>query len=439
MRRMRGSLGLLGQLFMILLLIVVVEFGVSTLLYEQASTFSVREDKARRLAEHLVITNKLVAERPWAERAAIAQDLTTDRYEIRWTSTRPPVAHSSQALRQMERQIVTWEPALARSDVRISLLSRGRSAIVTGSLQLHDGSWILFRAQGIVSGWTLAIGRIAAALIPAFALLIVGGLLIHSTLRPISSLIAATRQVGSGTYRPITEAGTAEVRNLIHAFNEMQLRIDRLIADRMQALAAVGHDIRTPLARLQLRLDAVEEAEVRDAIAGDVAEMDGMVASLLAYLRGEDDPEAPVAIDLAVLVATIVDEVSDRGEPARYDGPDHLEATLRPLAMRRAIGNLIDNAIHYGNAARASLTVAGGSVVLAIEDDGPGIAPERLDDVLEPFVRLDTARARNTQGLGLGLAIVARTVAREAGSIVLSNRRNGGLRAEIRLPHGSKD
>ncbi|MGY4398258.1 two-component system osmolarity sensor histidine kinase EnvZ [Sphingomonas sp. UYAg733] len=434
MRRVRGSLGLLGRIFAILLLTVVVEFGASTMLYERAGSFSVREDEARRLAEHLVITRKLLAEREASARPAMANELTTDRYSIHWAKGLPAPPPLTGDLVEMRGQIVTWEPGLAQSDLRLGLAGARRGSIVTGGLKLPDGSWVYFSARGIVREWTLALGHIALALIPALALLIVGGLLIRRTLQPIQRLAEATAHLGSGTYVAIAESGTVEVRNLIHAFNEMQLRIHRLITDRTQALAAVGHDIRTPLSRIQLRLDGVAEPLVRDAIGADVAEMNAMVASLLAFLNGEDDPEQPAMIDIAVLATTIVDEVSDRGETASYTGPEHLEVKLRQIAIRRALSNLVENAIHYGGAAHVSIEKKADRIMLAVEDDGPGIPEDRLDDVLTPFMRLDDARARNTQGLGLGLAIVALAVEREGGMVNLSNRPIGGLRAEISLP-----
>jgi signal transduction histidine kinase len=231
----------------------------------------------------------------------------------------------------------------------------------------------------------------------------------------------------------VKEAGSPEVRNLIHAFNEMQDRIHDLLESRTQALAAVSHDLRTPLARLQLRIDAVGDGPLRDELADDVAEMNGMIASLLAFYGGQADPEAPALTDLAVLTATLVDHCADRGADATYAGPDHFETTVRASAIRRAISNLIENALHYGGCAQVTLERRDGEIVIAVADNGPGIPEDRIAAVLEPFTRLDDARARNTGGLGLGLAIVARVVAAEKGVLTLANRPEGGLRATIAL------
>ncbi|MDB5661728.1 MAG: two-component sensor histidine kinase [Sphingomonas bacterium] len=433
-RFVRPSLGLLGRIVAILLLTVVIEFGASTLLYERASRFSVREDEARRLAEHLVIARKLVAERPWQEREAMAERLATDRYDVRWTPSLPPPPRLAPELDEMRRQIVAWEPTLANTDLRLQLTSPGRRSVVTGGLSLPDGSWLYFATREIVHGWDLAVGRVVLALVPAIALMLLAALLIRRTLLPLRTLAQAAGRIRLGESLFVAEAGTGEVRRVIRAVNDMQGRINRLLADRTHALAAVGHDLRTPLSRLQLRLDGVQDDVIREEMGGDIAEMEAMVASLLAYLGGESDPEVPVRVDVAVLAATIVDDLNDRGIDAEYCGPQHVEMIARPVAVKRALANLVDNAIHYGCNARILVIDGADAVVLAVEDDGPGIPEHQLADAVEPFTRLDLARGRNTQGLGLGLAIVNRWVEREGGRLDLSNRPTGGLSARITLP-----
>jgi two-component system, OmpR family, osmolarity sensor histidine kinase EnvZ len=432
--RLRVPLGLLGRILAILLLTVVIEFGASTLLYERASRFSVREDEANRLAEHLVIARKLMAERPWGERPRIAQELTTDRYEIRWSPLlrAPPVLAIE--VQDMRSQIIQWEPTLAQSDIRLTLLSPGRKSTVNGVLRLPDGTWLYFMMREPVQGWDLALNRIVLALVPAIALLVIGALLIRRTLRPIRRLAEATERIGHGEEVLVQEAGTFEIRRLTREFNAMQIRIHRLVEDRTQALAAVGHDLRTPLARLQLRLDSVNDEDLRRQIGDDLGEMNALLTSLLAFLGGEDDPEPKVSTDIAVLAATLVDDATDRGLDASYEGPDHLEALARPLGLRRALGNLLENALHYGKKAQVQLESSSAQIRIRIEDDGPGIPHEQLERVLQPFTRLDSARRRNTKGLGLGLAIAVQAIRDQGGTLRLYNRQQGGLCAEIILP-----
>ena len=432
------SFGLAGRIVAILLLTIVLEFAVSTLLYERASQFAVREDEAHRLAEHLVISRKLVAEAPVADRAAMAQGLTTDRYALLWERKLAPPPPIAPSLDGMRAQVLAWEPSLAESDLRLRLTSPGRHSIVIGGLKLPDGSWLYFQTLEPLVTINLTFERLALTLIPAVGFLLLGGLLVRRMLFPLRRLAEAADDFGQpgGEGVEVPESGPGEVRRVTGAFNRMQSRIQRLISDQSQALAAVGHDLRTPLARLKLRADGIDDGELRKAVDHDVAEMEAMITSLLAFLGGNEEPEKPVRSDLAVLCETIVDHLRDAGHDADYVGPDHLEMTLRPMALRRAINNLTDNAARYGEHVWLRLSQSAQGVTLVVEDDGPGIAEEDMPRVLEPFVRLDDARQRDTVGFGLGLPIVLRTVESLGGTFTLSERQGGGLRTEILLPHG---
>lgn len=430
----RRSIGLLGRIFAIVLLTIVIEFVASTFLYERASRLSVREDEAHRVAEHLVVAVKLLSNSPVEERPALAAQLSTDRYEIHWTASRGTPPPISPALPQMRMQITAWEPDLAARNLRLRLKSPGRNNVVVGALQLADGSWMEFSTAELLDGSTFAINRIVLALVPAVALILLGGVLIRMTLRPLRTLAQAADGIGHGEPTLLAEQGPSEVRRVIHAFNNMQARITQLIEDRTEALAAVGHDLRTPIARLQLRAEDISEHGLRGAIARDLQEVDAMLASLFAFFGGESDPETPAETDIAVTMATLVDDAQDRGFRAEYDGPDHFDLFVRPVEIKRALANLMENALRYGGSARLSLLPGIDEVVLRIEDEGPGIPAESLEAVLRPFERLDPARTGGSEGLGLGLSIVVRAVQREGGALRLSNRPEGGLRADIYLP-----
>ncbi|KKI22091.1 ATP-binding protein [Sphingomonas sp. Ag1] len=434
MRRWIPSVGLLGQVVAILLLTMVIEFGVSTALYERASEFSVRDDEARRLAEHLVITRRLMEDRSASQRPALANELTTDRYEVQWHDATLVPPAPDPALDPMRRQIVEWEPALRTGDIRLRLIAPARNSKVMGALRLRDGSWLQFRTLEAVAKLNFAYERVLLGLVPAVALMILGGLMLRRTLKPLKQLAEAADRVGHYEVGSVPEDGPREVRRLVTAFNRMQARIAALIEARTQSLAAVGHDLRTPLARLRLRTESIPSDEVRAAIGQDVSEMEAMIASLLAFLGGDSDPEKPTALDLAVLCATLVDDATDRGHEATYVGPDHFELRLRRLAMKRALTNLVENALHYGERVTVVLEPGDGVVTIRVMDDGPGIPENQMDAVLEPFVRLDPARGRDTVGFGLGLPIVVQAIAAEGGQLMLSNRASGGLVATVTLP-----
>ena len=428
------SLGILGRILVIVLLTILIEFCAGTILYDRASSLRVREDEANRMAEHLATASRVMIQRDPLERPALANRLSSVNFTVRWQRTLPTPPPMSADLIEMRDQIVTREPHLNHHDLRLYLQQPGRRTKVTGSLRLDDGSWLTFNAPQLVDEGKFRLAWIAMMIVVAIGLSLIAALMIRETLHPVRRLALAAARIGHGEQEPITETGVSEVRHLIRAFNEMQGRIHSLINDRVEALAAVGHDLRTPLARLQLRAEAIEDEQLRNSVSADVREMAAMVSSLLAYLGGDDDPETPLAVDIAVLAATLVDDIIDHGHEATYSGPDHLTHYLRPVGFKRALRNIIENAAKYGDSVFVTVEANDLHIVLTVDDDGPGIAEESLEDVLRPFVRLDNARSRDTQGLGLGLAIAARAVQMEGGDMQLSNRPEGGLRIKIELP-----
>ena len=393
-----------------------------------------RDDEARRLAEHLVIARKLLAEQPPAQRERLAVDFTTSRYEVRWMPALPSGLREQPDLDRLYEQVVLWEPSLALDGLRLRLTSQGSHAFIVGAVPMPDGSWMYFRTRERMHAADLGASRVLLALAPALALILIIGVLLRRMLLPMRRLAIAADRFGAGSAVEVKEAGPKELRRVISAFNRMQERIQRLIADRTQALAAVGHDMRTPLARLRLRADAIADPDVHAAVETDITEMEAMISSLLAFLGGEGDREAPARVDLAVLCATIADDNADHGRDVEYDGPDHFEHVVRPLMLKRALNNLVDNAVHYAGQCCIRLVPVPGGVAVRVEDRGPGIPEEDLQRVMQPFVRLDAARSRDTVGFGLGLSIVARAAEAEGGSFRLTNREGGGLCAEIILP-----
>lgn len=436
--------GIIARLVAILLVTLVVEFAVSTAIYEQASEFAVREDEARRLAEHLVIARRLVAEHPRERRHEMADELTTDRYFVRWSALPPVLPGTGDNQERMREQIVTWEPVLARTDLRAQTLPRAGSTIAVGSLRLPQGDWLFFRTIEPLQTTGATYSRIVSSVVTLLVLMVLGGLFIRQTLKPVRVLTNAVERFGpgldqQGAVPELPKGGSGDVQRLVDAFDAMQARIRRLIDERTRALAAVSHDLRTPLARLRLRVEAVDDTNLRREVESDLEGMEAMVTSLLAFLGGDGEPEKRRLIDLAVLCASIVDDANDHGHDIDYGGPAHLEVWVRPLGIRRAVVNLVENAVRYGTEAGLELTVDDDGVTICITDNGPGIPEESMMLVREPFVRLDHARQRDTNGFGLGLSIVERAVADEGGVFTLTNRDTGGLAAMIRLPMRTAD
>jgi signal transduction histidine kinase len=221
------------------------------------------------------------------------------------------------------------------------------------------------------------------------------------------------------------------------AFNTMQARIRRFVDDRTAMLAAIGHDLRTPITRMRLRAEFVEDEGLRAKMLADLAEMEAMVAATLAFARDDAAAETAVPLDLAALVRTVADEANDLagGEVVTVAGPSHLTLRARPVALKRALANLVGNAVAYAGSCRVTLgQPEAGTVRITIEDDGPGIPEAELERVFQPFHRVERSRSRETGGAGLGLPI-ARTILRgHGGDVTLANRRGGGLVATVTLP-----
>ncbi|WP_207536893.1 ATP-binding protein [Sabulicella rubraurantiaca] len=305
------------------------------------------------------------------------------------------------------------------------------------SLRFPDTGWLnLSIAPPRVRPWhsdTFLAAFVAMSM--AAALLILWA--VRRLTRPVRDLAAAAERLGRDVNAPdLPETGPREVATAAAAFNTMAGNIRRFVADRTQMLAAIGHDLRTPITRLRLRAEMMEDDALRERMLRDLEEMEAMIGATLTFARDDAAQEAAVPLDLAALARTVTDEAADARESASvsYEGPDRLVLPLRPVATKRAVANLVNNALLYGGTARVSLGYEEGEVVLAVEDDGPGIPPEQMETVFRPFHRLEASRNRETGGSGLGLTI-ARSIARAGGGdIRLHNREEGGLRAELRLP-----
>jgi signal transduction histidine kinase len=207
-----------------------------------------------------------------------------------------------------------------------------------------------------------------------------------------------------------------------------------MVSDRTRMLAALGHDLRSPITALRVRAEMVDDDETRDRMVATLDEMQEMVDSTLAYARGVSTDQPMEATDLAALVRDLAAELSETGAEITLEAPDPVRAGVRRTAMRRALRNLMENAQRYGGGARVSVKPAGDRVEIRVDDDGPGIPDRDLDKVFDPFTRLEASRSRETGGIGLGLPIARAILRAHGGDVVLSNRPEGGLQATVHLP-----
>jgi signal transduction histidine kinase len=256
--------------------------------------------------------------------------------------------------------------------------------------------------------------------------------------RPLSALAYASDEVARGRTAPrLKVKGPDDIRLAAEAFNAMSDRVTRTLESQRQLLSAVGHDLRTPLAAMRITSEFVEDCDVRERLTRNLEELQSLTEAVLSAARAGPGEEKR-RVDLAALIESVCDDLVELGLPVEVNIAGSAPCLCRPSEIRRAVRNLIENAARYGSAARVSLMTEGDSFVVTVNDDGPGIPDDKLEEVFEPFVRLEASRNAATGGAGLGLTL-ARSIAREhGGDVVLENRKTGkqvlGLRASLRLP-----
>ncbi len=391
-----------------------------------------------QLAERLLATKRVLEVLEPVARDRTTHDLASASLDLHWTAA-PTVRLTDEnsprivAVRNRLRELV---PQFEDADIRLGhpddTSIEDSSHLLVGAIRLSDGTWLNFSAA-LFRPTTPERTMLLSTSAMAVGILLLGLVVVRLIARPLRELAAAADRIGgTGSTTLVPEIGPREVVHAAQAFNRMQARIDRMIADRTQALAAVSHDLRTPIARLRLRASLLDDAELQRQFDADLAEMDAMVGTTLAYLRGDLEQEARRPTDLAAILETLCDDATDAGKDVLYEGPAQARLTGRPLALKRALSNLIDNAAHYGEAARVRLFIEEAAFVVHVEDSGPGIPEDQMDNVFKPFRRLDHARGRG--GSGLGLTIARQAVEAHGGTITLSNRQEGGLRAAVFLP-----
>jgi signal transduction histidine kinase len=303
------------------------------------------------------------------------------------------------------------------------------------SAQLSDGSWVNFGIPvAPTPNWwsvdTVALTALVLALILAGAIWALRGLT-----APYKQFAAASERLGRDlNAEALPESGPREVRATAHAFNLMQERLRRSFSDRDHLVAAISHDLRTPTTRLRLRADFIDDPDQRARMLDDLDEIETMTRSVLAFASNSAQPEPRASIDLVSMLRSLCDDTPGTTLVLPAGTPPRIAYQAEPVALRRAVTNVIGNAVKYGGCARVSLEVRDAAVHIVVDDDGPGIPVSEMETVFRPFRRLETSRNRETGGTGLGLTIARTVVRAHGGEVKLANRTAGGLRAEIVLP-----
>ena len=312
--------------------------------------------------------------------------------------------------------------------------SLGRSIDV----RLLDGQWVRITAGHEPTTPALSSNLIVNLVLSMLVVIAVVMISVRQVTKPLQRLAEAADNFGVDLDAPpLAETGSAETRRASQAFNRMKARIKRLVDERAHALAAVSHDLRTPLTRLRLRTELVDDDQLRDQVISDIDSMSAMLDATLDYLRGLQDTETVRRIDMNALLQSLSEDVQVLGKEITIDGAAEMPYTGHLSALRRALQNLIDNAIKYGHTAKVRVDDTPSVLRITVEDEGPGIPESELNRVIEPYYRLDASRNRETGGTGLGLSIVKDIALLHNGDLVLANRPRGGLSATLVLPRAA--
>ena len=304
----------------------------------------------------------------------------------------------------------------------------------TFDVRLNDGQWVRISAEHEMPAPALPTDLIVQLLLTLFIVTAVVMIAVRQATRPLQKLALAADTLGRDLDAPpLPESGPAETQRAAQAFNRMQARIRRLIDERARALAAVSHDLRTPLPRLRLRAELIDDETLREQMAADLDAMAAMIDATLDYLRSLQESEAVRPIDMNALVHSLVEDAAVLGKQIAFDGTALAPYTGRLSALRRALQNLIDNAIKYGHGAQVHVFDDAHALRIVVEDQGPGIPLAELARVTEPYYRPDASRNSETGGAGLGLSIVSDIARMHGGELMLANRARGGLSATLVL------
>lgn len=459
--RRSAATSLRGQLVLLILGALVLAQLISLFLFVDERSLAVRAAMGMEAAGRAANVARLIEEAPPSLHSSIlrAADSPLVRFDVAPTpavalhdhTTSGPVVNRIRALlddeagREVRLDLQNVEarfppiPGLPQgmAEMHQRMMYGGVAAIeMKLSIALSSGDWLnvatQFQRPPIQWHWPTAL---SFGLTAAFLLAAALWFMLTRLTGPLSRLARAAERLGRGEkVAELAPAGPFEVRELTEAFNRMQGRLTRFVSDRTRLMAALGHDLRSPLTAMRVRAEMVEDDETRDRLIATVGEMQEMVDETLAFARGMATSETYETCELSTFLRTLCDDMAETGQSVELRAEPDLWARLRPTALRRALRNVIDNAVRYGGGAQVVLMLAGDHARLTVTDKGPGIPAGDLERVFDPFVRLETSRSRETGGVGLGLAIARTVVQGHGGNIELANGPVGGVIATITLP-----
>lgn len=447
----RGGLSLRAQTILVVSCILILFYAVSLGLYILLSASTVTLEREVQIADRIVTATRLIEQAHRDERPNLARLLSGEHFLVSIDPTaldsQDELESGAEITQLISQHFLPREHVVAADYVEPGdSLSREITARrSTGPFRIHEnllvsvdmpnGVWLNFKVTG--SAWDHII---APATIPSLSLMTIGVILIAAwavsrPLRTLSRLAQASDEmsVNVSAASPLEESGPVEINRVARAFNRMQRRVQRALSAKNEMLGAISHDFRTPLTRLRLRVERLQP-EQRDKAINDIEEMEALIQFTLDYARDNAESQKHEFLNCLELVNDMVGLVNTTDHLVEVDIPADLQINCHPLAMRRALTNLVNNALFYGVRVQVSAYKTESSVVIEVEDDGPGIPCEEKERVFTPFYRLEHSRNRDTGGAGLGLSISQMMIHSHGGQIYLLESNLGGLKAQVVLP-----
>jgi signal transduction histidine kinase len=428
---------LFGRMILIQVLGLVVAGGVGAAIHSWEVDRIFAQTDAAQAAQRIADIVSLLDTLEPPERGKIVAILNTRRW---FASLDPAAALRAGAGGQRHSGLVKFEDrvrrALGSRALKVVLADQGATgASYLVQAPLTDGHWVTLGYRRSLTSSPDRLFWTWPAL--AVAIVIAAWVAVRWVTRPLSILAQAAEDLGRDINRPpLKESGPSEVRHVASAFNHMQSQLVRLLQDRVRIFSAMSHDLKTPVTRLRLRAEMLEDAELKAKFAADLDLMETMVNATLDFARGMSDREVFQPLDIMALIESIQADAEEMGQSVAVGGHAVEPYSGKPLALKRCIGNLVDNAVKYGQRAKVMVQDDGRRLQIRVLDAGPGIPKAELERVFEPFYRLESSRSRESGGTGLGLAIARNIVHLHGGELALNNADGGGLEALLTLPRG---
>jgi signal transduction histidine kinase len=442
MKRWRVPLWL--ELAAAILLALLASNAVTFAIVESDRSRVIRHERLTAIEERLTAVARLLLRLPDSDREDILKIASVRRERVSIGKV-PRVGAESARDADAETRVRAALADTAVTEVRIAkrgsasfdwfgLAERRRTGNerLSVAIGIGPGQWL--NAEFVWPPSSLLSSLVLSVAVASLALIAVAVWLAYRLSGPLQRLSEASTAMARGrTGTPVPETGPTVLRSAAHAFNTMSRRLMATLENQRVLLASIAHDLRTPITSLRIKSEFIEDAELRDKMTESLDELQATTEAALEAARTGMGEEPSREVDVSSLVESMCADLSDMGGDVTFEEGPSVRAVCRPNEIKRASRNLVQNALRYGQRARVSVGVAAGVVSIVVDDDGPGLKPEEIEKVFDPFVRLESSRSRDTGGLGLGLTL-ARAMARgHGGDIVLVNRDGGGLRATLTL------